>query len=129
MSEAATKRRIVLTVCNGPVRLFNNPVGNGWMGKVVKEWPGFVTLADPRRLAFGLHPGSADLIGWRAVTITPEHVGQTLALFASVEVKAGAGKARPDQIIWAEQVRAAGGLAGIAYSPEQARLILGLSEP
>ena len=127
MSEAAIKRSIMLALGNGDVRLFNNPVGNGWMGRVIAEAPGRSTLAEPRRLAFGLHPGSADLIGWRSLTVTPADVGRTLAVLASIEVKSATGQPRPDQIAWAEAVRAAGGLAGVARSPAQARLILGLA--
>lgn len=127
MTEALVKKRILLSV-GREVRLFNNPVGNGWMGKVVAETASVVTLAQPRRIAFGLHPGSADLIGWRTVTITPDMVGRSIAVLASVEVKSETGRPRDDQIHWAETVRAAGGFAGVARSPEQARLILGLAE-
>ena len=60
---------------------------------------------------------SADLIGWRSVLITPAHVGQTLAVFLSREVKrpdwryAGTDRERA-QAAWIELVRAAGGDAG-----------------
>lgn len=125
MSEAAVKKRILLSV-GREVRLFNNPVGNGWMGQVTSETPQRVVLAYPRRIAFGLHRGSGDLIGWRSVTITPDMVGRTVAVLASVEVKSATGKPRADQVHWAETVRAAGGFAGVARSPDDARLILGL---
>lgn len=115
MSEAAILQRIRLDLGREPgVRLFRNNTGalRDESGRVVR---------------FGLHPGSADLIGWRSVTIAPEHVGQTLAVLASIEVKNATGQPRPDQIAWAEAVRAAGGLAGVARCPAQARLILGLT--
>lgn len=117
MSEAATLQRIRLALGTTPgLRLFRNNVGmlRDERGQVVR---------------FGLHPGSGDLIGWRSVTITPEHVGRTVALFASLEVKAPGGRVRPDQVLWAEQVRASGGLSGIAHDPAEARLILGLPQP
>lgn len=59
---------------------------------------------------------SADLIGWRSTVITPAHVGQTLAVFASLEVKRPGwrytGTEREvAQAAWRDMVRAAGGLA------------------
>lgn len=115
MSEAAVLQRIRLELGREPaVRLFRNNVG------VLRDHRGV-----PVR--FGLHPGSGDLIGWRAVTITPDMVGRTVAVFASVEVK-DRGKPTDEQRHWAEAVAAAGGLSGVATSPAQARLILGLPD-
>lgn len=114
MSEAATLQAIRLDLGRVPaVRLFRNNTG------VLRDATG-------RAVRFGLHPGSGDLIGWRSIVITPEHVGQTLAVFASIEVKSNTGRAREDQLTWAAAVAGAGGLAGIARNPGQARLLLGL---
>jgi hypothetical protein len=114
MSEAATLQAIRLDLGREPaVRLFRNNVGS-------------LRDAAGRLVRFGLHPGSGDLIGWRSVLITPEHVGQTLAVFASIEVKSDRGRARDDQILWARAVAAGGGLSGIARNAGQARLLLGL---
>jgi dihydroxyacid dehydratase/phosphogluconate dehydratase len=73
---------------------------------------------------FGLARGSADLIGYRTVTITPEMVGQQVAVFASIEVKTPTGRIRPDQQAWLETVQAAGGIAGVARSVEDAKALL-----
>jgi len=89
------------------LRLFRNNVG------ALKDERG-------RHVSFGLHPGSADLIGWRTVKITPDMVGQRVAVFASVEVKTHTGKVRLDQENWQNQVTDAGGLAFIARSPQEA---------
>lgn len=69
--------------------------------------------------------GTSDLIGWRSVTITADMVGQQIAVFAAVEVKDQA-RATPEQEAFIAAVRAAGGLAGVAHSVEEARAILGL---
>jgi hypothetical protein len=69
---------------------------------------------------FGLCPGSADLIGWRAITVTPEHVGQTLAVFLSIEVKTDKGKPSTEQLRWQKVVQQHGGIAMIARSAEEA---------
>ena len=69
---------------------------------------------------YGLQPGSSDLIGWRTVTITPEMVGQQVAVFTSIEVKTPTGRIRPEQQQWLDAVQAAGGIAGVARSVEDA---------
>lgn len=116
MSEAATLQQIRLALGRVPgLRLFRNNTG------AMKD-------KDGRLVRFGLHPGSSDLIGWKSVTITPDMVGQTLAVFAAVEVKAPTGThpVTPEQRQFLDVVEAAGGMAGVARSPEQARAILGL---
>ena len=128
MSEAADKARIRLAL-GREARLFTNPVGNGWMGKQVsRPVPGCVILAAPRRIAFGLHPGSSDLIGWRAVTVTPEMVGREVAVFSALEIKADGGRhpVSEEQRKFLAAVIAAGGYAGVARTEADARLILGL---
>ncbi len=94
------------------LRLFRNQVGQ---------------LPDPRTgrpVQFGLAKGSADLIGWRTITVTPEMVGQQLAVFTSIEVKTERGHVRPEQHAWERTVSAAGGIAGIARSIQDANDLL-----
>jgi hypothetical protein len=69
---------------------------------------------------YGLQPGSSDLIGWRTVTITPDMIGQRIAVFTSIEVKTPTGRLRPEQQQWLDAVQAAGGIAGVARSVEDA---------
>ena len=93
-------------------RLFRNQVGQ---------------LPDPRTgrpVQFGLARGSADLIGWRSLVITPEMVGQRIAVFTSIEVKTPTGRIRPDQQAWLNTVRNAGGIAGIARSVKDSEDLL-----
>jgi hypothetical protein len=84
------------------------------------------TLRDQngRPVSFGLARGSADLIGWRTVTITPDMVGSTIAVFTSIEVKTATGRLRPEQQQWLDAVQAAGGIAGVARSVEDAQQIM-----
>ena len=94
------------------LRLFRNQVGS---------------LPDPRTgrlVTFGLARGSADLIGWRTVTVTPDMVGQQVAVFTSIEVKTPTGRLRPDQQAWLSVVRDAGGICGIARSVNDAHAIV-----
>jgi hypothetical protein len=71
---------------------------------------------------------SADLIGWQSVTVTADMVGQTLAVFLSVEVKpedfnGPSGKAEAEryeaQKNWANLVNKAGGRAYIVTDARQ----------
>lgn len=105
-------------------RMFRNNTGQGWLGTRLQSRPGTVLLSDPRPLHAGLVKGSSDLIGWKTITVTPEMVGRKLAIFAAVEVKTERGRITVDQLNFIEQVRSAGGIAGIARSPEDARNLL-----
>ena len=69
---------------------------------------------------YGLHVGSADLIGWEMVIITQEMVGGAVAVFVSVECKSTTGTVEPEQKTWANNVRAAGGKAIVARSVDEA---------
>ena len=106
-SEQSIQQHIRLTCSTGSTRLFRNNTG---------------TLRDQhgRPVSFGLCKGSADLIGWRTVTITPEMVGQQVAVFTSIEVKTPTGRVKPEQQQWLDAVQAAGGIAGVARSVEDA---------
>jgi len=112
-AETTLQQQIRLALGTHPqTRLFRNQVGS---------------LPDPRTgrlVTFGLARGSADLIGWRTVTITPDMVGHRLAVFTSIEVKTPTGRIRPDQAAWMGAVQAAGGIAGIARSvPDALQLV------
>ena len=128
MSEQEIQQRIRLAVSRGPVRLFRNNVGTAWIGKV-QRIPAGVLLQAARPFHGGLAKGSSDLIGWRTVTVTPEMVGQKLAVFTSVEVKAPKGRASEEQRAWLAAVQAAGGIGGVARSVEEAEALLGLTPP
>jgi hypothetical protein len=107
VTEQQIQQHIRLTCSTGNTRLFRNNTG---------------TLRDQhgRPVSFGLCKGSADLIGWRTVTITPEMVGQQVAVFTSIEVKTPTGRVKPEQQQWLDAVLSAGGIAGVARSVEDA---------
>lgn len=110
------------------VRLFRNNTGQGWVGRARRLKPGSVYRAEggevliqnARPLHAGLMEGSADGIGWRTITITPDMVGQRVAVFLSVEAKYRSGRLEPAQRTWDRNVREAGGISVVARSPEQA---------
>ncbi|MFZ3118222.1 MAG: hypothetical protein WA159_07885, partial [Variovorax sp.] len=120
--------KILLKVSHGNVRLFRNSVGLGWVGKSMrfnapttfKAAPGDVLIRRARPLHAGLTVGSGDLIGWTSIEITPEMVGQRVAVLTSLEAKEGSGRSTQEQIHWREQVRQAGGIASEVRSVEDA---------
>jgi hypothetical protein len=117
-------RNSIRLACNGATRLFNNPVGEAWAGNVLDHADGRLVLGYPRRVAYGLCPGSSDLIGFTAVTITPEMVGRTVAVMTAVEVKTARGTPTAEQLNFIDAVRRAGGIAGVARSPEEALALI-----
>jgi hypothetical protein len=112
-AETTLQQQIRLAVGTKPdLRLYRNNCGS---------------LPDPRTgrlVTFGLARGSADLIGWRTITVTQAMVGTRLAIFTSIEVKVPTGRVRPEQQAWLEAVQQAGGVAGIARSVTDAQLLL-----
>ena len=78
-----------------------------------------------RWVQFGLVRGSSDLIGWTRVKITPDMVGQTVAVFTAIECKTVKGRATPGQIYFIERVKIDGGYAGITRSAEDALKVIG----
>lgn len=117
-AERSDERRIQsdiqLAACagGGPARLWRNNTG---------------ALKDARGqlVRYGLCPGSSDLIGFRTITITPEMVGQRVAIFSAVEVK-DRGRPTEQQAAFIRMVQMAGGLAGVARSVPEALSILRL---
>lgn len=71
-------------------------------------------------LSFGLCVGSSDLIGFQSVTVTPEMVGQKIAIFTAIEVKTQKGKVSPAQTKFVEMVRKFGGIGAIVRSVDDA---------
>ena len=112
-AETTLQQQIRLALGTQPdARLFRNQVGS---------------LPDPytgRLVTFGLARGSGDLIGWRTVVVTPDMVGQQLAVFTSIEIKTPIGRIAPAQQHWLQAVRSAGGIAGVARSVADALAIL-----
>ena len=124
--ESNLERAVLLALSRDDVRLFRNTVAVGWVGQHVGSEGGVTMLRNARRNSFGLAVGSGDLIGWRVLTVTPEHVGKRLAVFTSLELKAPRGSVRPEQIQWHLAVGNAGGYTGIVRSVDEARAAIGV---
>ena len=109
-NEAYVQNKIRLAIGSGDVRLFRNNTGAllDMQGRLVK---------------FGLCKGSSDLIGFRSITITPDMVGQKIAVFSAIEVK-DKGKATVEQKNFINIINNAGGYAGVAKNVNDAKKIL-----
>jgi hypothetical protein len=116
VSESAALREVRLAIgSREDCRVFRNNVGQALY---------FTRDGNIQRVAYGLFKGSADLIGWHSVTITPDMVGKRVAVFLSVETKAARGEPAENQENWARAVQEGGGIAGFAKDAEQAAALL-----
>lgn len=116
MTEAAVLQDIRLALGTEPgLRLFRNNCG------ALRDHSG-------RLVRYGLHPGSADLIGWRSVVITPDMVGKPIAIFTALEVKTlnRTSRATPEQIQFLAAVHDAGGIARIVRCQADAMAAVGI---
>ena len=109
-NETDIQQRIRLAVGALPgIRLWRNNSGK---------------LPDPRTgrwVQFGVaSPGGSDLIGYRTITITPDMVGQQVAVFTAIEIKTPTGRATPAQQHFIDHIRKAGGIAAIVRSSADA---------
>lgn len=68
-------------------RLIRVNAGTGWSGKIVKHDQGILILQNPRPF-HGVPAGWPDLIGWETIEITPDMVGEKIAVFCAEEIKA-----------------------------------------
>lgn len=137
MSEHQTQQRILLAMGRGLRRLWRNNVGTAWAGQAQQITaanrftigqtlkPGDVVVRQARILHAGLCEGSSDLIGYTSVEITPDMVGQRIAVFTAIEVKSATGRPTAQQTAFLDHIRQAGGRAGIARSIEDAERITG----
>lgn len=102
---------LILRLGRGATRLFRNNTGQ-------------FRTEDGRVARTGLCVGSSDVIGWQSVEITPEMVGRRVAVFVALEAKSDTGRPTREQMAFIAAVRAAGGIAGIVRSSEDAEKLL-----
>ena len=124
MTETDIKRRIMLATASPDIRLWNNPVGQGWQGRSFEIRDKQLVFGQARRVNYGLCPGSSDLIGPRSIVITPDMVGRRIAVFAAIEVKTETGRASVEQVSFCKTINSLGGMSGIARTEAEAELIL-----
>ena len=90
------------------MRMFRTNSGMGWAGKSVRKGD-MIIIKNP----FPLHcmpEGWPDITGWETVTITPDMVGQKIAVFSVVEVKTGRLKLSDEQNKFKDLIQRMGGI-------------------
>ena len=134
-SEANIQKSILLNISRGLSRLFRVNVGRAWTGSSIikitqknqhtfRLVAGDTVIKQARPFKTGVPNGFSDLVGFTSKVITQEMVGQQVAVFTAIEVKSERGRLSPDQENFINQVKNAGGLAGVARSPEEAESII-----
>ena len=93
---------------------FRANVGEAWTGSDITRLPdGSILIRDARRLTTGLPAGFSDLFG-----LTNE------GRFFALEVKAPKGRVTDQQANFLRHITDHGGIAGVARSVDDARLII-----
>ena len=137
MASEGNVQRAIWLAMGSVSRLFRLNTGKGWVSGlgpkgVHRLKDGSIHMEAPRPIALGFGlmsgepvKGACDLPGWTEIMITPDMVGRKVPIFTSIEAKATeGGRVSPDQKNWMNQVQSAGGIAGVARSPEEALQIV-----
>lgn len=95
-------------------------------GELWRNSRGMIHMGNGRYMPYGLGPdGASDWIGYRSIVITAAMVGKRVAQFIAVEAKRRPSeKPRPNQVAFIDSVVAAGGVAGVAHSGDEALEII-----
>ena len=107
MTETSLVRSLLTVAAAFGARWFRNNVGR------LRDLTG-------RYVTYGLCVGSSDVIGWTPITIGPEHVGRTLAVFTAFECKVGRNVTTVEQGAFLAAVKAQGGIAAVVRRVEDA---------
>lgn len=112
MSETKIMRQVMVLAARIGIHLFRNNCGQ--YKTDTGQWVRFGVAS----------PGGSDLIGWRALVVTQDMVGKTIAQFSAVEVKTKEGRLSKEQSAFIEIVNQCGGFACVARSAEEALIKL-----
>ena len=127
-SEHAIQNAIRLALSEAGILNFRVNVGTGWTGSRVSRTmlrgQPVAIVENPRPFSTGLPEGFSDILAAVPVEITPDMVGQKLAVFTVVEVKSSTGRATWQQQKFIDTIIKAGGRAGVARSADAALKIV-----
>jgi hypothetical protein len=113
--EGLAIKKIMLMYSANGFKVFRNNTGLYWSGKNFKAQGG-IYLQNAIRIQGGLGTGSPDIIGWKSIDITPEMIGEKVAVFVGIEVKTEGIKTTKDQELWLAQLKKDGGVAEILHT-------------
>lgn len=122
--EVSVQNQIRTDCGQGPTRLFRQESSFFYTGKPAKLKDGTNVLLHPRLVRVGFD-GQPDLGGWTTVVVTPEMVGQTIAIAVQIEVKRPKkNKRSEEQVQFIDFAKGVGVRAGFARSVDEARKII-----
>lgn len=119
--ESTIQKRILFAIGRlKNSRIFRVNTGLAWTGTIVRKTEFTITLQNYRPLHAGMVKGGSDLIGWKSIVIGPEHIGMTIAQFVALECKTKTGRTTDEQDNFLRVVKAAGGVAEVIRSEDEA---------
>ena len=118
--ETKIQNQQLLALSDAGCIVWRVETAGAWVGKVIHKERDTVTLSGARMIQAGITKGGSDIIGIVPTVITPDMVGQTLGVFLAGEVKTRSGRPSKEQLNFIQRVNEAGGIAGIARSPQEA---------
>lgn len=107
--ETKIQNSILIALSQAGCTVWRVETAGAWVGRQIHKDGNTVTLANARMFTTGLCKGGSDILG-----IAPN------GAFLAVEVKTKTGRVSPEQQRFINAVRAAGGIAGVARSVEDA---------
>lgn len=110
MKESNIQSLILMALSQADCIVWRVETAGAWVGKILHQERGMVTLVNARMIQAGLCVGGSDIIGIHKPT------GRMIA----IEVKAGKNKPTDEQTNFINAIRNAGGIAGVARSVEDA---------
>ncbi len=118
-SEKRIQDEVCLAASARGYILFRNNQGMAIVGKTTFYPSGDALVRGARRIRYGVcNPGGSDLIGWNSVIITPDMVGQRVAVFTGLEIKKATGRASKPQKNFIDKLTEAGGIAAVVRGVE-----------
>ena len=118
MKESNIQSEILLALSQADCLVFRVDTAGAWVGRVLHQEKGLVTLANARMIQAGLCTGGADVIG----------VHKPSGRFLAIEVKTATGRVSKEQENFIRAINKSNGIAGIARSVQDALDLLPTSE-
>lgn len=111
MAQKETEiRNKILSTLSDNKRLFRINAGRGWTGSRLNFVDRKTLIIKNPRPLIAAPTGWPDLSGWTTVEITPEMVGQKVAVFTGNEIKTGKQQLNQKQKMFADLLKDMGGL-------------------
>ncbi len=110
MKESNIQSEILLALSQADCLVFRVDTAGVWVGRVLHQEKGMVTLANARMIQAGLCKGGSDIIG----------IHKPTGKFIAIEVKTPTGRVSKEQTNFINAIRNAGGISGVARSAQDA---------